>query len=452
MASKNSYSRYLPTVKNKKSMKGIARRASWTVKVKGVDVTKEIKNDLISMELTDNEEGSADDFQLKLADREGKWLQEWLNESVQKGSKANGLTFDVKIGLQDSTGKVYQQKSGSFQLDSMKHSGPPGVATIKCTSLDLSGSIRSEKRSKSWEKYDLGRIAKEIADKGKLKLLFNVQKKNNPYYERKEQDEETDMAFLLRLCDAAGVFVKIYKKKMIIFEKGPLEKKNPVMNITFKDGSYTKWDLDTSSGDVTYDYCTVKYTNPKTGTCIEGTYKSQAWYDEEEEDSPSHTGLILKNKKVKSVGEAESIAEQELNLRNLFERNVTLTLPGNPMLMAGLPVRLKKFGYWTGKYMISKCVHSISSSGYTTKLTLRMILDGETKKTESNSGSDGSGSGGDGGSGGSNNGYYARVYYTLGSGASSSVVGYSKVSYADALKIAYKKVPSNAHWAGTTPP
>ncbi len=58
---------------------------------------------------------------------------------------------------------------------------------------------------------------------------------------------------------------------------------------------------------------------------------------------------------------------------------------------------------------------------------------------------DGSGSGGSGGK----NGYSARVYYSASSGATSSVTAWSSVSYADALKKAYAKVPKNAQWAST---
>ena len=52
---------------------------------------------------------------------------------------------------------------------------------------------------------------------------------------------------------------------------------------------------------------------------------------------------------------------------------MSISLPGNPMMMAGLPIRLKECGYWTGKYMITTCTHAISNSGYTTKLKLRYI-------------------------------------------------------------------------------
>jgi len=397
--------RVMPTVRTRKSLKGLARRAFWTVKVKGVDITELIKKNLISMEVTDVEEGEADDLQIKVADRDGVWLQKWLNETVQKGAKSKGLTFTIKIGCSNEKGKLWEQKTGSFSLDSMKSSGPPNVVTIKCTSLDFSGTIRTEKKSKNWENYTLQRIAEEISNNAGLSLMYDTRK--NPFFARKEQDDETDISFLIRLCDDEGIFVKIYNKKLILFEKGPLESQNPAMTIKFGDGSYTKWDLDTESADTTYDYCTVRYTDPKTGTLIQGTYYSQAYYDEEneDEDEHEHVGLIIKDKKVTSVAEAQALAEVELNLKNLFERTVTLTLPGNPMLMAGIPIQLKKFGYWTGKYMINKCVHSISKSGYTTKVTLRMIQTSTTEKytTSGSSSSDSSGSGGGGSSSSSNN-------------------------------------------------
>ena len=74
-----------------------------------------------------------------------------------------------------------------------------------------------------------------------------------------------------------------------------------------------------------------------------------------------------------SKKEADELAEVELNLKNLFERTVSFTLPGNPTMLAGLPLGVKGCGYWTGKYMITTCTHAISNSGYTTKLKLRYI-------------------------------------------------------------------------------
>ena len=379
------YKKLLPTVNQNDKMVGLARRSDWRVKVKGVDITDVLKHNLISLEVTDNEEGQADDLQIKISDRDGLWLQKWLNETVQKGSKTKGLSFAVWIGSTDHTGKVLQQKAGTFLLDTMDHDGPPAQVKLKCTSLDCQGGIRKDENDKCWENVKLKGIASDIAKKGKLKLLYCVSK--NPKYERKQQDSETDIAFLIRLCDDVGLSVKISDGQLIIFDRKSFEAGNSVKTIKFGDGSYTKWSLGTGNGKTTYDICTVTYTDPKTGKSYKGEYKSPEWQEEEdrvaeankdksdddEKETPTHTELKIKNKRVTSNKQAKELAEIELNLKNLFERTATFTVPGNPALMAGLPVTLKDFGYWSGKYMISTCTHSISSSGYTTKIKLRFI-------------------------------------------------------------------------------
>jgi len=382
------YKRLLPTISQDDKMVGKARRADWTVKVNGVDCTDEIKKDLITLEVTDNEESQADDLQIKMADVFGQWLQTWLNESVKKGSRKNGLSYEVWIGLRDDTGRVIQQKTGTFSLDSMSHDGPPSVCKVKCTSVDFQGGIRNDKNDKCWENYNLRGIAEEIATKGGLKLLYCST--INPTFDRKEQDQETDLAFLIRLCDTAKLSIKITDGKLVVFDRKQYENEEALLKITFGDGQYTKWSCSTGSGSVTYDICTVKYTDPKTGKCIEGCYKTDAWQEEEdrveeankdkgandEKETPEHTELQIRNVKVSTEDEANGVAESELNLANLFERTVTITIPGNPAMMAGLPIILKKFGYWDGRYMIATCTHSISTSGYTTKLKLRYVRKG----------------------------------------------------------------------------
>lgn len=378
------YKKLLPTIDQDDKMVGRSRRADWTVKVNGVNCTDEIKKDLLSLEITDNEESAADDLQIKMADTHGQWLQNWLNETVHKGSRANGLSYEVWIGLRDDTGKVIQQKTGTFTLDSMSHDGPPSVCKIKCASVELQGGIRNDENDKSWENYDLRGIAQEISNKGKLKLLYCST--TNPKFDRAEQDSETDIAFLIRMCDKYSLSMKITDGKLVVFDRKQFENEEAILDITFGDGQYTKWSCNTGSGSVTYDICTVKYTDPKTGNVIEGEYKTDEWQEEEdrvaeanedksedEKETPDHTELKIRNVKVSSKEEADALAESELNLANLYERTVTINIPGNPAMMAGLPINLKKFGYWSGKYMISTCTHSISTSGYTTKLKLRFI-------------------------------------------------------------------------------
>lgn len=378
------YQKLLPSVDQNDKLIGLARRSAWAVSVEGVDVTDVIEKDLIALDVTDNEEDAADDLQIRIADRDGVWLQKWLNETVQQGSKTKGLTFTVWIGTQTSDGKIAQQKTGTFFLDSMRHKGPPALVTIKCTSCDYAGGIRSEDHDKSWENYSLWGIAEEIGNKGGLRTLYCSP--NNPYFDRKEQASETDIAFLIRICSEAGLSVKITDHLLVIFERSQFENEASIQTITYGDGSYLNWSLDTSSRDKTYDFCTVKYTDPATGYCIIGSYYTPEWQKEEDrvakanakaadskQTTPKHQELVITNKRVTDINQANEMAKSELTLKNRFERTVDLTFPGNPAIMAGLPISLKGFGYWSGKYMIATATHTISDKGYTTKVKLRFV-------------------------------------------------------------------------------
>jgi phage protein D len=372
MASSDSnskiYKELKPIVKSLKKPIQIARNTAWRVKVKGVDVTDTIRQNMISLDITDNEEAESDDLQIKIADRDAVWLQKWLNDTIQAGSKTKGLKFCVWIGTVNDKGKILQQKCGTFQLDSVKHSGPPCVTVIKCLSMVFGGGIQTEKRSKAWENYTMAGIAGEIAGKAGLSLVYDSSK--NPTYARKQQDDETDLDFLIRLCKDLALSLKFTDTKMVIFDKHSYEAKGSVKTIKFGDGSYMKWDLGTTTGDIAYDSCTVKYTDPKTGVCVSGTYKSPE-YDTNKADQ--HQELVITDEKVKTSGEAMAIAEMRLKMQNLFQTTVSFTLQGNPGVMAGQTITLKKWGYWDGKYMVAKATHSLSRSGYTTKITLRKI-------------------------------------------------------------------------------
>lgn len=70
------------------SDKNQARRTTAAVVFGGTDITASIRPYLLSITYTDNEEDEADDLQIKLQDRDGLWLEKWLNDAVQAAASS----------------------------------------------------------------------------------------------------------------------------------------------------------------------------------------------------------------------------------------------------------------------------------------------------------------------------------------------------------------------------
>ena len=79
---------------------------------------------------------------------------------------------------------------------------------------------------------------------------------------------------------------------------------------------------------------------------------------------------------METAEEAKALAEKNLRLHNKFCRQARFLLPGDTNLVAGVNVMLKGWGGYDGKYIIKQAVHKLDGSGYTTQISLRMVLEG----------------------------------------------------------------------------
>ncbi len=342
-----------------------ARRASVSVTFAGADITKDIKPYFMSLTYKDGEEDLADDLQLNLVDRDGIWLEDWLNDAVDAAA-AGKLTISAVIAPENWGGGSLP--TGDFELDSVSASGPGSTVSIKGTSLPFSASIRQTKKSRAWESYNLSGIASEIAGNGGLGCMF--ESGNDPFYARQEQWKESDIDFLSRLCHDAGLSLKATDGMLVIFDQADYESRGAVLTLKRAGGKYIKYKLSAGSSGTQYGSCRVSYTDPGTGQTVEGTTKADG------SDTDSSQCLEV-SARVSSEGEAKELAAKLLRLHNKFERTASFTLPGDPGLVAGVTVMLESFGGWSGKYIIKEASHTVDASGgYTTTINLRRILEG----------------------------------------------------------------------------
>lgn len=245
-----------------------ARRTDFKIILDGTDVTPDMNRDLLSMTYTDNEEDKADDLQLSLADREWIWLGNWLNNATA-GKSAEVSAVIIQKNW-ESTGGDRVLDCGTFEVDTVSGSGPPAKVNIKAGSIPYKSALRTQKNTKAWEKIKLSAIANEIAGKNGLACMF--ESSTDPFYDRKEQMQESDITFLQRLCKDAGISLKVTAKMVVLFDAADYEQKGAVMTIKRGAANVSRYSFSTSLHDAAFSSCHVSYTDPKTKTTIEYTY------------------------------------------------------------------------------------------------------------------------------------------------------------------------------------
>lgn len=362
------------------SDKALVRRAKVKVVFSGADISADIAKYLQTLTYTDNESDEADDLQIKLDDREGIWLTKWLNTAIQatagSGSSGKGTESSIKGACIEAAivrenwngdGKDLALSCGSFELDSVSASGPPSSITLKSTSLPFKSIMRQTKKSRAWEKIQFSKIAGQIASSNGMKLMY--ESAQDPLISRAEQVNQSDIAFLQVLCKKYGISLKATAKILVLFDQSEYEAKRSVRTIKRgKSGGYEKYKLSTGEADKQYGACHVQYTDPGSGKVIQYTYK----VEDADKDSPT----LEIRQKVRSVTEAKQLAEKMIRLKNKFEYSAEFTFPGDPTLVAGMTVTLDDWGGFSGKYIINQAKHQLGTSGYTTAIKLRKVLEG----------------------------------------------------------------------------
>lgn len=308
------------------------------------------------------------------------WVQKTYLRDVSDDtvfeSKNTGLEIEAMIVRENFAGDGEDTvlDCGIFELDSVKASGPPATISIKATSLPYNAQIRQTKKSKAWEAYTLSGIAYEMARENGMACMYLAP--GDPYYDRREQYDESDMAFLMRLCSDAGLSLKATAKMIVIYDQREYEAKKSAFEIARGDGSYEKYDLSISTADTQYQSCRVSYVKPD-GTCVEAVvYVEDYKEDKEGEVEEKRNQQLEVTAKVETSAEARELAKMRLRMHNKYSRTVSFTMAGDPALSAGLTFEVKDWGAWTGKYIISRAVHTVNGSGYVTKIDGRKVLEG----------------------------------------------------------------------------
>lgn len=349
-------------------MTGYLGRITAVIIYNGKDITKDISQYIKKITYTDAMSGEADSLAITLEDTEKLWQNAWIPEK--------GDTLDVTLQSEYWDGEQEPVKIfplGLFEIDEIECQGPPTEATIKAVSVPDNTTLRGVDRSRSWEKAELKTIVKDIADEARLTLFYDS--KDNPKIDRVEQTEQSDLSFLQALCEDNGLALKITDKKIVVFNEETYEQAETSFmivpyGIEVNTDKPAKRDISgyrfTTAIRNVYKACRVSYQNGETNEKIEYLYT----------DPKKIAGKTMQvNKQVDSIGEAEKLAKKELRNKNKDEIKGALFMRGSFDYAAGLTVDVDGFGYFNGKYIITRAEHSIGD-GYECHIEIRRCLDG----------------------------------------------------------------------------
>ena len=350
-----------------------------SVSIAGRDISADLAPDLLSFEYCDVEKDEADEVSITVKDETGRWAGSWRPEGGElvTASIMSGIAPGIPTGV---------LPCGTFHVDSMRVSGSPRTFEMRAVSIPINTPIRRKAKTRAWEKTDLRSIAEKIAGEAGLTLLYDSEDEP-PSYDRADQDRESDLKFLSRLANDCGCSVKVSDDRLVIFDQRTYEKKPAVKTITLGVSAVLSWDLSAEQSQK-YKSVTVSYRDPKAkkkGTAagyretgsgkdpIKGR-QNPAVHAYTYTDPTVEEGQEFRIKRrAKSTAEAERIARAKLRQLNARAVTGSVTMIGDTDLVAGVVVAVAGFGSFDGNFIIERAAHSVSSSGYTTSLSLRRV-------------------------------------------------------------------------------
>ncbi len=340
-----------------------ARRVTLSVFIGGHDASSYVDPCLLDFSFTDNAGGKADEVQLTLHDRDGKWVGPWR---PQKGTL---ITASITVHDWEQAGQLLTLPCGTFKADEIEFSGPPDKVKIKAVTSALTTGLRDEDKTRAWENFSLKNLAGQLATENGLELMYDGPEHA---FARQDQREESDLGFLQRLASERGMICKVHDGKLVVYSAVGADAGQAVVSIPKQGGMYspTSYSFKESSSKTGYKKAKVAYTDPTSGA----THTAEVKADDAADDAGVEDEKTLQlNKRVESSAEAMRLGASELRDKNKEKNKATLEFMGNPAVVAGVVIALSGFGPFDGRWFVEKAEHKVGT-GYKTSVEIRKTL------------------------------------------------------------------------------
>lgn len=323
------------------------RRATVDVLYKGVSITDDISNDVLSFSYTDNADGVADDISLTIANASKKWLNEWMPSITD--------TVCAKIQTADMGGEL---DCGLFIVDGVSFTGRPLTVSIKGLSTPVDTNFSEVDKNKTWQKATLKDIASTMAGNAGIPLDYEAD--YNPTFDFLSQVEQTDKAFLYEQCQKFGLSMKMHSDRLIIYDPVTYEHDGAVAS--FAENDMLSWNCEARLTEAGYSGCRVQYTNPTTVQKLEYIHQIDG----------ASAKVFEITTPADSLAHAQQICKAKLRSLNMTETTISFSIIGNALITACMTIDIVGMGVFSGKYFIDKVTHKVGG-GYTTAIEAHLV-------------------------------------------------------------------------------
>ena len=331
-------------------------RSKVLIEYNGVDVTDTIANDCDSFSWKDNASGTADTLTLNLDNSNRKWMNGFYPSDKD--------TFKAWIQLQEWAADYRQGKlyCGCFMVDSLKFSGFPETLQLSGISTPIDSNFNVKQKSRTWSKTTLWTILSGITEDAGIELVFDA---NDIRIDSVNQTGKTDLAFAYSICGEYGLSVKLYNKKMVVYDQAEYERAEARYKITpavlGESGSYSIIKQVTTL----YDSVKMQYTDGKSGDTLTYEYTVPG--------RPGRRQMFV-TAKAESYADAEKKAKAALRENIRSSQQISVKMMGSAKYMAADCFNLSEFGKLDGKYFIDSVTHQKSGGKYTVSITAHLAV------------------------------------------------------------------------------
>lgn len=306
-----------------------------------------------SLTYTDSAADDSDTIDLTIDAQDSKWLWAWM---PQKGATLYPRLLGYDWTRQGDTRSI---DCGLFVADDVNYTDTPTKLQLGGVSKPSDSNFSETERQVTWKNTSIKRIGQKIAGRYGLGFTYDAE----DYDIECDEQNATDSSYYNTLCQNYGLVLKVYAKRLWVYDREAYKRKRAVK-------SFDRTDIIRGS---------VNWTTTLSGTYTGGTFT----YTDADKDCDitctvgGGKHMMNVNRRATSVQDAAVQLCAELNRANHGTVKLSFSLPGEWDVSAGNTITITGYGGGpdggdggiNGKYFVDKVTHKYQrSGGFTTAI------------------------------------------------------------------------------------